>query len=243
MNTNTNTNLIDNLIHFINKYHINIYNRFHKHLNDSIYPLFNFKNILKFYINVNYFIPDIYMKNLIKISSDINNLWKEVTDLYNKNNHLFNKNIENNNDINLSNNDKTELILFYKQIKIYNKKSIILINNIIHICKYIKEENENIQHNPTIQTNNNLPLNIEWFTTLIQKYLFYNGTFPTTTLHFINFFKYNWNKISNSDTNILYYIFIDILGGTSIQYNAYCLEDWIKKNIDIIKDKQNWIFT
>ena len=233
----------------INKYYFLIYNRIHKQLNNSIQPLYNYSNIIKIYINFTHSIPDIYMKNLILLSSELNTLWNNVTELYN---YIY----INLNDKQIDDDLLVDLILYFDKMKQYNKHSIILIYKVIEICKHIKEENTTIEYDPLkvinlITTNsnntqtsisNNIP-NFEWFTVLIEKYKYYNGTFPTSTISFINYFKTNWDKISDSDTLILTPIFLEILGGISVEYNAFCLEDWIKKNIDIVKDLNNWLFT
>ena len=250
--TTTSSKIINDSSYYfnlINKYYFLIYNRIHKQSNNSIQPLYNYNNIIKIYVNFSHSIPDIYMKNLIILSSQLNTLWNSVTELYN---YIY---------ININNKQMdddllVDLILYFDKMKQYNKQSIILIYKVIEICKHIKEENTTIEYDPlkltnslnTNLNNNQIPIsnhipNFEWFTTLIEKYIHYNGTFPICSLNFINFFKNNWNKISDSDTQILTPIFLEILGGISVEYNAYCLEDWIKKNIDIIKDKSNWILT
>jgi hypothetical protein len=252
MDTTTTSSIIKNdssyYFNLINKYYFLVFNRIHKQSNNTILPLFNYNNIIKLYVNLTYSIPDIYMKNLILLSAQLNILWNNVDTLYND--IYLNLNNEQNDDLLI------ELIFCFNQMKHYNKQSILLIYKVIEICKHIKEENTTIEYDPLkfmdslhINLNNNkiniinYPPNFEWFTILIEKYNNYNGTFPTTTFAFINFFKNNWDKISDSDTLILTPIFLEILGGISVEYNAYCLEDWIKKNIDIIQEKSNWIFT
>jgi len=243
----------------IDKYYFKIYNHIHKQTNNMIYPLYIFTNILKLYVNIEYTIPDIYLKNLILLSSQLNSLWSNTNEdyIYISNNQInineINTNLTNTNIINAN-----QLLLYFKKMKQYNKDCLLLIHKIFIICKHINEENTTIEYDPYKfnnfdETNNNetnqneikqsIKPNFQWFTTLIQKYTYYDGKFPITTIQFINFFKYNWDKINDLDTLILTPIFEEILGGVSIQYNAYCLEDWIKKNIDIVKNIENWILT
>jgi hypothetical protein len=171
-------------------------------------------------IGINYTINNLYMNNLVLQINKLKYIWLNITSELNE-----------------------------SLLEDYLNQTKICIQNIETLIYFIKEENQQnlstISYSPTSTSLLNIKENnqtgIEWFNELISKYIFYGGMFPTTTNQFILFFKNNWNKISNSDTLNLTPIFLNYLGGISIEYNSYCLRDWLIKNSDVVKNKKNWI--
>jgi hypothetical protein len=172
-----------------------------------------FYNVIGTDCTINY----LYMNNLILQINKLKNIWLTVT--HNLNNESL--------------------------LKECLTKTNSCIANIETLIYFIKEENEQkssiVSYSPTFNNKEDHDIGIKWFHDLISKYIFYGGTFPTTTYNFILFFKNNWDRLSNIDTLDLTPIFLDYLGGISIEYNSYCLRDWLIKNSDIIKHKKNWI--
>lgn len=100
-----------------------------------------------------------------------------------------------------------------------------------------------IKRSNYILPNENNKQGTEWYTQLYTQYIKLGGTFPSTPLHVITYFKQEWNRLSDCDTHILYPIFTEILGGVSIEYNAYCLHNWITQNKEVVPNINDWILT
>jgi len=89
----------------------------------------------------------------------------------------------------------------------------------------------------------NIKEGAEWYNQLCTLYTKIGGIFPTTPYDCIKMFERHWNILSDIDTHTMYHILVHILGGNSIEYNAYCLENWIMQNKDILRTFSNWKIT
>ena len=86
-------------------------------------------------------------------------------------------------------------------------------------------------------------LGAEWYTQLCVNYLKIGGTFPTSPYDFIKTFEREWNRLSDVETQTIYWILTEILGGISLEYNGYCLQTWILQNKDVVYNIHDWILT
>ena len=223
----------------IHQYFFIIYNNYHKNTKERIYCIYSINDVWNTFIGKEYTLQTNSLKELLLLLDCCKYEWNEYSSKYKEYLSIQNE-------INSLDTIQTWCLLFFK----FKNKSNFYLNSILEKCSSIKIKNnlnfeflsKRVTSNLITSNNSNNSNNSNWYQHLIKKYEQYNGPFPTTPKKFILYFKTIWDKISDNDTIEISYILINILGGISINNNAYCLTDYIFNNKDIIHNYNDWIF-
>jgi hypothetical protein len=228
-------------IHQIYFHTSTIYHRYtiNGFMNKKVICIYNVNDIWNLFIESKYNLSNQQLKSLIDLCNNCKNEWISCLTTYNT--FLIQEN-------NITSYD--DILKWISLFKNYESIGNTYLNLIINLCSEIKSQiiNNSSKNNSSKNNTTNYSEKsekgsngLEWFNFISQKYIQYGGIFPTTTKKFILFFKNNWDNISDLDTIYISDILLINLGGTSLEYNSYCLYDFITKNIDCIPNIKNWI--